>query len=695
MKKILSIALLLFGLQTGFAQTVDRSKQPEPGPAPVIKIQDPVIFKLANGVTVLVVEDHTFPKVNASFSIDRGPVYEGDKAGVLTLMGGMLNEGSISITKEKFDAETDLMGASVGLSSGGGGVSSLTRYFKPSFLLFADALKNPAFKEASFDKLKQQTLQGIKSGEKSAAAIAGRMVNALSYGKNTAMGEFATAESVGKITLQDVKDAYKNYMTPSRSYLVFTGDITPAEAKKIATESLGTWKGKTLTFPKIASVQNVPATEINFVDVPSAVQAQLYVTNLIENPLSNPDYFALALTNQILGGGFEGKLFTNLREKRGFTYGSYSSIGNGRFQSIVNSNAQVRNEKADSAVAEILVELKNMQEGNFTQADLDLAKAKYNGSFALGMENPALGATYATNILINNLPKDFYKTFLQKINAVTLADIKRVSQKYLSTANARILIVGKAEQIMPNLGWLKYPVKSFDSNGNPVEVKATGAASAPVKIDANITAEKVVDNYLVAIGGKEKLKAINSYSADVSMEMMGRSMEGTMKKMAPYSNMMEIVMGGMSVYKMSFDGTKGYQGQMGQNAPFGEDEIKAQKDEKGIFPQLHYSDADFKISLAGNAKVNGEDAYKLLVTKPSGIIATEYYSAKTGFLLKQESKIKAQGQEVDQIVTFSNYKDIDGIMTPLSITQEGGGQEIPLTLSNVKYNSGVTAEDFK
>ena len=452
MKKILSIALLLFGLQTGFAQTVDRSKQPEPGPAPVIKIQDPVIFKLANGVTVLVVEDHTFPKVNASFSIDRGPVYEGDKAGVLTLMGGMLNEGSISITKEKFDAGTDLMGASVGLSSGGGGVSSLTRYFKPSFLLFADALKNPAFKEASFDKLKQQTLQGIKSGEKSAAAIAGRMVNALSYGKNTAMGEFATAESVGKITLQDVKDAYKNYMTPSRSYLVFTGDITPAEAKKIATESLGTWKGKTLTFPKIASVQNVPATEINFVDVPSAVQAQLYVTNLIENPLSNPDYFALALTNQILGGGFEGKLFTNLREKRGFTYGSYSSIGNGRFQSIVNSNAQVRNEKADSAVAEILVELKNMQEGNFTQADLDLAKAKYNGSFALGMENPALGATYATNILINNLPKDFYKTFLQKINAVTLADIKRVSQKYLSTANARILIVGKAEQIMPNLG---------------------------------------------------------------------------------------------------------------------------------------------------------------------------------------------------------------------------------------------------
>ncbi len=696
MKKIFSIALLLFGLQTGFAQTIDRSKQPEPGPAPVIKIKDPVIFKLANGITVLVVEDHTLPKVNASFSIDRGPVYEGDKAGVLSLMGGMLNEGSMSISKEKFDAETDLMGANVGLSSGGGGVSALTRYFKPAFLLFADALKNPAFKQESFDKLKQQTLQGIKSNEKSAAAIAGRMVNALSYGKNTAMGEFQSAESVNKISLQDVKDAYKNYMTPSRSYLVFTGDITPAEAKKIATETLGSWTGKALSFPKLKPAANVSSTEINFVDVPSAVQAQLYVTNLIENPLTNPDYFALALANQILGGGFEGKLFTNLREKRGFTYGSYSSIGNGRFQSLVNSNAQVRNEKADSAVAEILIELKNMQEGNFTQADLDLAKAKYNGSFALGMENPALGATYATNILINNLPKDFYKTFLQKINAVTLADIKRVSQKYLSTDKARILIVGKAEQIMPNLKWLNYPVKSFDSNGNPVEIKAnTEAASAPVKVDANITADKVIDIYLAAIAGKEKLKTINSYSADVSMEMQGMAMEGKMKRLAPYANMMEIVMNGMTVYKMSFDGTKGYQGQMGQNAAFDEDAIKTQKDEKGIFPQLYYKDADYKLSMAGTTKINGEDAYKILVTKPSGTVATEYYSAKTGYLIKQETTIKAQGQVIDQTFEYSNYKEVEGIMTPLSITQIAGGQEIPLTLSNVKYNSGVTAEDFK
>ncbi|HEY9362686.1 MAG TPA: pitrilysin family protein, partial [Chitinophagaceae bacterium] len=573
MKKIFSLALILLSFQFSNAQTtIDRTKQPKPGPAPVIKIKDPVIFKLNNGITVLVVENHKLPKVDATLNIDMGPVYEGKKAGVSEMMGAMLNEGTKTMDKATFDKKIDLMGANVGLSWTGGSVSALTRYFKPSFMLFADALKNPALPEASFEKLKSQALTSLKAQEKSAAAIADRMVNALNYGKNTALGEFETQESIQALTLADVKEAYKNSITPSRAYLTFIGDITVAEAKKIATEALENWRGKSLTFPVIPPVDNVAKTEIDIIDVPSAVQAQLVVTNLIKNPMSNPDFFALSLANQILGGGAEAKLFLNLREKHGFTYGSYSSIGNGRFQSQVKSNAEVRTEKADSAVAEILVELKNMREGNFTQADLDLAKAKYNGSFALAMEDPARTATYATNILINKLPKDFYRTFLQKINAVTLADIKRVAQKYISTDNARIIIVGKAEQIMPNLKRLNYPIKQYDPYGNPVAVNA--ANETAVKTDPDITADKVIDNYLKAIGGKDVLQKINSYSATVSMDMMGQTLGGSMKKLAPYSTSMEMTMNGMTVYKMVFDGTKGYQGQMGQKNPMTPDEIK-------------------------------------------------------------------------------------------------------------------------
>ena len=693
MKKIFSLALILFSFQLSNAQTtVDRTKQPKPGPPPVISIKDPAMFKLKNGVTVLVVENHKLPKINATLTIDRGPVYEGEKAGVNGIMGAMLNEGTKTMSKEIFDQKTDLMGANVSLSSGGGGVSALTRYFKPSFELFSDALQNPAFLEASFDKLKTQSLAGIKSQEKSAEAIAGRMVRALNFGKNTAMGEFTTKESLEELTLEDVKAAYNNNITPSRAYLIFTGDITVKEAKKIAEEYLGKWQGAKLTFPTIPAVDNVGKTEIDIIDLPSAVQAQIYVTNLITNPMSNPDYFALTLTNQILGGGSEGKLFLNLREKRGFTYGSYSSIGSGRFQSLVSSSAQVRTEKVDSAVAEIMSEVKNMQEGNFTQEDLDLVKAKYNGSFALNMENPAIAASYALNILTNNLPKDFYRTFLQKINAVTLADIQRVSKKYLNVDDARIIIVGNAEQITPNLKRLGYTIKNFDPYGNPVAAKAITAVEA----DPNMTAEKVIDKYLAAIGGKDALQKINSYSATISMDMGGQSIGGIMKKMAPYSTLMELTTNGMTVVKMAFDGTAGYQSQMGQKMPLGEDEIKTYTDEKGIFPQMHYRESPYKLSIDGTSKVNGEDVYKLKIVKPSGKESTEFYSIKTGYLLKQTSTLKTQGQEMEQSVLFSDYKDVDGIMTPMSITQIAAGQELPMILSDVKYNdAGVKAEDFK
>ncbi|MEO9022145.1 MAG: insulinase family protein [Ginsengibacter sp.] len=694
MKKIFSLVLIILSFQISNAQTVvDRTKPPKPGPAPVIKIKDPAIFKLNNGITVLVVENHTLPKVNAQLTIDRGPVYEGKKAGMLQMLGAMMNEGTKNMSKEEFDKKIDLMGADVSLSSTGGEVSALTRYFKPSFLIFADALENPLFSEESFEKVQSQMITGLKTQEKSATVIASRMLNALSYGKNTALGEFVTPESMQSLSLSDIKDAYKNYITPSRTYLILTGDITVAQAKQITTEALAKWTGKTLTFPTLPPSKNLTKTEINVIDVPSAVQAQLYVSNLIKNPMSNPDYFSLLLANQMLGGGAEGKLFLNLREKHGFTYGSYSTIGSGRFQSLVESHAQVRTEKTDSAVVEIIAEVKNMRDGKFTQAELDLAKAKYNGSFALGMEDPALAASYALNVLINKLPKDFYRTFLQKINAVTLADIKRVSQKYISGNDARIIIVGKAEQILPDLKRLNYPIKQYDAYGNPVEMTTVDVSD--VKADPNIMAEKIIDNYLKAIGGKETLEKIKSYSANLSINMMGQTLDGVMKKMAPYSSLMEMTMKGQTVYKMVFDGTKGYQAQMGQSKPMSPEEIKSQMDEKGIFSQLYYTDAGYKISKDGTSKIDGEDTYKIKVTAPSGKISSEYYSIRTGFLIKQESTISANGQQVEQSVQFGNYKNVDGIMTPTSITQLAGGQEIPMTISDIKYNVGVAADDFK
>lgn len=696
MKKLIYTGAFALLSVISWAQvTIDRSKAPIPGPAPVIKIADPATFTLLNGITVLVVENHKLPKVNASISIDRSPLVEGKKGGVMSIMGDMLNEGTTTMSKEKFDNEVDLLGADVNLNEGGGFVSALTKYFPKALGMAADALRNPAMKKESFDKLKTQAITGIKSSEKNAAAISSRMVNALFYGKETARGEFETEQTLNAITFDDVKKFYAANVTPSRMYITFVGDITTAEAKALVTKYFGTWKGPKLNYVVFPQVKNPSKTEINLIDLPTAVQSEITVGNLINNPMSNPDYHALLIANQILGGGSEGKLFMNLREKHGFTYGSYSSTGGGRQQALFSATAQVRNEKADSAIAEIFNEINNLRNGNITDEELTIQKAKYNGAFAIGMERPQNTANYALNILLNKLPKDFYRTFLTKINAVTKADVQRVAKKYFTPENARVVIVGKADVLSSKLARLGYKIVGYDKYANLIkdeEVRVAPATAATT----NISAQQVIDKYLEVSGGKEKLQNLKTVNADITLEMMGQSFSGVAKRMAPNLSYMDFKMGAITVFKQVFDGKTGYRQQGPQKKETDADEIKVMNsDDLALFTQLYYNAPGFKLEMAGTDKVNGEEAYKLKVTKPSGKTAIEYFSVKSGLQLKEEKEQEMQGQTVTIETYYSGYQMIDGINFPTKVVQSVMGQEMPLTFSNIKFNQGVTLEDFK
>ncbi len=697
MKKIFLLALSALLLQFSNGQVVvDRSKKPKAGPAPIITIKDPVIYNFSNGMTVLVVENHKLPKVSASLIIDAGPIKEGEKAGVMDLMGSMLGEGTKTMSKAQFDEAVDIIGADVNLYSGGGSASALTRYFEKALSYMSEGLKNPSFPQASLDKLKQQTITGLKNTEKSATAISARVSNALSFGKNSAMGEFTTEQSVKGITLADIQQAYKSFITPSRSYLTFVGDITPATAKLLAEKYFGKWTGTKLPVPSMPEAKNLNKTEIDFVDVPTAVQAEMNVGNLVNNPMNSSDYHALLLANRILGGGADAKLFMNLREKHGFTYGSYSSIGSGRFQSLFKASAAVRTDKADSAVAEIIHEILNMRDGKITQEELDNAKAIYNGSFALGMEDPSRSAQYASNILINSLPKDFYRTYLQKINALTIEDVKRVSKNYFNENNSRVIIVGNGSKILPALLRLGYPIRKFDKYAEPVvdaprEVNVNESAKTTDKVSAF----SIVEDYLKALGGKEELKKVKSVNMAIALEMMGRSFEGTEKHMNPNKQAVELKMGTMTVFKESFNGTTGYQMQGAQKKDMTMEKIKEMNDEKGVIPQLYYTSADYKMDYVGAGTLNSEATYRLKVTMPSGKVSVQQYSAKTGLLLQEETTTKVGDQDVPVTILYADYRKEGNVMFPHSITRSTGEQELALKINSIKINEGVTEDDFK
>jgi predicted Zn-dependent peptidase len=213
---------------------------------------------------------------------------------------------------------------------------------------------------------------------------------------------------------------------------------------------------------------NVSLTEIDFIDLPTATQSSISVTNNVDLKMSDEDYHIALITNNILGGGGEGYLFKNLREEHGYTYGAYSRLGSDRYGvARFTAGAKVRNMVTDSAVTEIVKEIVRIRTEAVDAELLKNAKAKYVGNFIRRIESPQTVANYALNIKLNELPKDFYETYLEKINAVSAADVKRVANKYFQLANTRIIVVGKGSDVVANLEEVGFPINYFDHYANP------------------------------------------------------------------------------------------------------------------------------------------------------------------------------------------------------------------------------------
>jgi len=692
--KILSlIALVFMGITTMHGQ-IDRSKQPTPGAAPKINIGKPQSFTLSNGLKVMVVENHKLPRVSLNLRLDNPSVLDGDKAGVSELTGAMLGKGSKTISRDAFNEEVDYMGANLNLGANGGFASGLSKYFNRLVTLMADAAINPNFTQEEFDKEKDKILEGIKNEEKSVKAVAGRVKDLLVYGKNHPYGEYVSKETITNVTLADVSKFYENYFVPDNAYLVIIGDVKYKDVKKVITKSFRSWRKGLAPVVSMPTVKNVQFTQVNFIDMPDAVQSEIYVVNTVDLKMNDADYHAALIANKIYGGSFNSMLNLNLREAHGWTYGARSSLRADRdTQASFTSSTSVRNAVTDSAVVETLKELKNIRTIDVTLKQLNNVKAKYLGDFVLAMEKPQTISRYALNIETNNLSSDYYETFLKKINAVTIADVKRVANKYFLANNSRIVIAGKGSDVVEGLERLtlngkKIPVKYFDKYGNATE-KPVFSKPLP----KGITAQSVINSYIKAIGGKDVIAKVKTLVFSGDMNAMGQVMGIQMKKMTPNKSAMEVThpQAGV-VMKQVFDGETGYAAQMGQKRPMSEEDIAASKSKNVLFEELSFDMS--KVTLESMTSINGEDAYKLKVTE-SGEPEYRYYNVKSGYLVKTETTKKAQGQTISISTEYGNYTPTKGIQFPFSLTTKQGPQTFGMIIKEAKVNEGVTDADFK
>ncbi len=682
MKYLKIILLILFSVNITYSQ-IDRSKPPKAGPAPSINLGNPKSFVLDNGLKVIVVENNKLPRAYANLDIDNYPDYEGDIKGVSSLLGSMMGNGTKNQSKDSYNEEVDYMGATLVLSASGGYVSSLKRYFPRILEMMADGLINPKFTKEDFEKEKNVAIEGIKSIEKDVQTTANRVHSKLRFGDNHPFGEFQTIESLNNISLKDIQNYYKKFAIPNNAYLTIVGDVQYDEIRSLVESLFGDWKkGKdsNYTLPQANNLDNI---EINFVDMSNAVQSEIYVGNLMDISMTNPDFFALKLGNQILGGSSTARLFMNLREDKGFTYGSYSSASTSRYKGSFTATASVRNEVTDSAITEIINEINLISSEGVTDEELDAAKEKYVGSFIMSTEQPSTIANFATNIAKFNLPEDFYEKYLENFQSVTTEDVKRVINKYLLKDKLRVLVVGKGQDVLSSLESMSYNINYFDKEGNPVEKPDFSTPSG-------ITVESVLNNYLDAIGGMEKVAKVNAVSMLAEAEVQGMKLQMVNIQAKPNKQVMMMMMMGNTMMKMVFDGEKGSLSQQGMNNALPDDQVQEMINSTLPFEEIGWlEDDNVKFS-----SVEEEDGITLHVLQVSDNTFVAY-DADTGLKYKQTDLADMpDGSKVPQSTYFDDYRDVNGVLFPYLIKIPMGPQSLDMNVINLTLNPEVSDSDF-
>jgi predicted Zn-dependent peptidase len=675
-KKIFISFVFALVASVAFAQ-VDRTKAPEPSPAKEINIGEPTTFTLKNGLKVFVVENHKLPRVAFSLTFDRDPILEGEKAGYVSMAGQMLMKGTENRTKAELDEDIDFIGANINTYSTGMYATSLTKHQDKLIELMKDVLFNPAFPEDELDKLKKQTLSGLAASKDDPNAIASNVRGKLVYGENHPYGEFETEESVENITLDEIKSYYSTYFRPNIGYLAIVGDITPKEAKKLITKNFSDWEKGEVPTAEYEMPTPPEETFVALVDREASVQSVVNVTYPVNLPIGGEDVITARVLNQILGGGFSSRLMQNLREKNAFTYGARSSLSADEYVGSFTASASVRNEVTDSAVHEFMAELMKINKEGVTQDELDAAKASIAGSFARSLESPQTVASFAINTARYNLPKDYYANYLKNLEAVTLEDVKAAAQKYILPNNANILVVGKGDDVAENLARFG-DVKYYNRKGNEYDPNDKSA------MPADLTAEKVLEKYFEALGGKSKIEAVKSIKTSYNASVQGQNL--TINEVKDNSNYkQEVAMGPMVMSKVLVNGDDVKVFQQGQEVPLPEQAKAGIKAGAKIFPELYYSEMDAKLELKNVEEINGKPAYGVAVTMPSGQTSTSYFDAESGLKVKTSS---AQGSE-----EIKSYKEIEGIMIPDSRAIMQGFQ-MSADLKSAEINVEIKEDTF-
>ena len=455
-----------------------RKAAPAPLAPKQFEIAKPFETVLPNGLKVVVFEDKRLPIVSYRLAFRTGDINDPkDATGLTGAVTSLLNDGTKTRTSKQLSEEIERLGASISAGSSADNTtvaaSALSMYSSDVLKLMADIVLRPTFPANELELYKQNTIQGLKSNRANAGFLAREQAAKILYGTHPYGIVSPTETNIQSLTQEKLMAFHDKMFVPNNATLIVVGDVNRENLLKEINENFGAWQKGSVEDMKFPALPTRTATTLTLVNRPGSAQSNIVLTNLaIER--NNPDYFPVLVMNQILGAGASSRLFMNLREAKGYTYGAYSGLDARRRAGSFRATAEVRTPVTGDSLKEFFSELNRIRAEKATEKELRDAKNFLTGIFPIQAETQEGLTNLLLSQQVNNLPADYLQTYRDKINAVTLDDVERAAQKYITPDKVAVVIVGDVEEVLPQVKTYSQKIDVYDTEGKPLNIADFG-----------------------------------------------------------------------------------------------------------------------------------------------------------------------------------------------------------------------------
>jgi len=673
-------------------------------PLPDFKPQQPTRIQLKNGMVIFLQVNHELPLIAGYARIRGGSRSEpAEKIGLLDIYGdAWRTSGTAKMNGDQMDDYLEARAAKIETDSGVDSTSisfdCLNKDFNDVFGLFTELLRNPVFNDEKIALSKDQIRTGIARRNDSSQGIAGRESGFLAYGKDNPYVRVPQYWTVEAIKREDLANWHKTHVAPNNIMLGLEGDFDPKQMEATLRKAFDEWpSGVAVKEPAITLTPAKPGVYV--ANKPEVNQSEVRMVE-IGIDRKNPDYFAVAVFNELFGGGFSSRLFSNLRTKQGLAYSVGGGIGSAYDHlGVTRLSIGTKTNTTAEAIKGLLEQIDDLKTNPPTEAELKRAKDSVLNSFIFNFDTPGKVLREQMTYEFYGYPKDFLERFKTEVDKVTIADVNRVAQKYLKKDQLAILIVGKVSEIEKTIT----PFGTVSNLDISIPTQPGGAKSVQQKPTAsNQEGKALIGKIINGMGGADKVNALKTLSTVVSltqvtpmgpMKMEGsgitdyKRMSTAVKLTTPQGEVTVVV---TPQYGFMSMGARSQATPESQN----KEQVQALTRDR-IYVSQHANDPGFTFAATGTEQVDGKNTSLLQVTTPEQKVIWNV-EPETGHVVRASYDGMSQTGPAKMVETFSDWKTSDGISLPSHVSRAADGKEVmTIDLKSFQINAAVDPKTFE